>query len=152
MLLCVRTCPYQSWQNIAEGVISTLNLALQSVSLEHSAMAPEHERAVKGKSTLTDPRGVISKDPTLKAAIQDSMAAPMALVGRRFQSMKIKENSVKLGVPATEQMIDELFQHVSSINSSYGPYCERFIECKVITKISEKSLPLLSLCISDKEM
>ena len=30
MLICVRTCPYQSWTNIAE---STLNLALQNVSL-----------------------------------------------------------------------------------------------------------------------
>ena len=28
MLICVRTCPYQLWQNLAERVISTLNLAL----------------------------------------------------------------------------------------------------------------------------
>ena len=96
MLICVQTCPYRSWQNIAERVMSTLNLALQNVSLERSAMSPEHERAVKGKNTLTDLRGVISKDTALEAAIHDSMAAPMALVGRRFQCMKIKENSVKL--------------------------------------------------------
>ena len=51
------------------------------MSLERSSMPPEHERAVKGKNTLTDLRGAISKDPALEAAIQDSMAPPMALVG-----------------------------------------------------------------------
>ena len=25
-LVCIRTCPYQSWQNMAEKVMSTLNL------------------------------------------------------------------------------------------------------------------------------
>ena len=29
MLVCVRTCPYQSWTNVAERIMSTLNLALQ---------------------------------------------------------------------------------------------------------------------------
>ena len=31
MLVAVRTCPYQSWKNIAEGVILTLNLRLLNV-------------------------------------------------------------------------------------------------------------------------
>ena len=118
MLICVRTSPYQSWQNIAERVMSTLNLALQNVSLEHSPMSPEHERAVKGKNTLTDLRGAISKDPALEAAIQDSMAPPKALVGHRFQSIKIEESCVKLGVPATEQNIDEMSQHVLFVDLS----------------------------------
>ena len=30
--------PYQSWQNVAEWVISTLNLAVQNVSLARNAM------------------------------------------------------------------------------------------------------------------
>ena len=34
MLIAVRTCPYQSWVNPAERVMSVLNLALQNVSLE----------------------------------------------------------------------------------------------------------------------
>ena len=32
MLVCVWTCPYQSWQKVAERIMSTLNLALQNVS------------------------------------------------------------------------------------------------------------------------
>ena len=66
MLICVRTCPYQSWQNVDEQVMSTLNLALQNVSLERSAMASEYERAVKNKNTLTDLRKVINNDSALK--------------------------------------------------------------------------------------
>ena len=33
MLIAIPTCPYQSWTNLAERVMSTLNLALQNVSL-----------------------------------------------------------------------------------------------------------------------
>ena len=33
LLVAIRTCPYQSWHNLAERVMSTLNLALQNVSL-----------------------------------------------------------------------------------------------------------------------
>ena len=33
MLIAIRTCPYQSWSNLAERAMSTLNLALQNVSL-----------------------------------------------------------------------------------------------------------------------
>ena len=32
MLISVCTCPYQSWTNLAERVMSTLNLALQHVA------------------------------------------------------------------------------------------------------------------------
>lgn len=43
-LVCVRTCPYQSWQNLAERVMSTLNLALQNTSLCHKEMSAENEQ------------------------------------------------------------------------------------------------------------
>lgn len=38
MLICVQTCPYQSWTNVAERIMSTLNLPLQNVSLAYSSM------------------------------------------------------------------------------------------------------------------
>ena len=118
MLICVRTCPYQSWKNIAERVISTLNLALQNVSLERSAMTSEYGRAIKSKNTLTDLRKVINSDTGLKGAIEDSMAVPMTLIGQCFQAMKIKENYIKLGVPASECDMDEMLQQVLFIDPS----------------------------------
>lgn len=118
MLVCVRTCPYQSWQNIAERIMSTLNLALQNVSLERSTMRPEYERAVLHKNTLSDIRAEIAKHPELDEAVKDSMVAPMALIGRRFQRMKIKEKQIIVGVPATTEEIEEQFQHVRQFDPS----------------------------------
>ena len=46
MLIAVRTCPYQSWQNIAERIMSTLNLGLQNVALCRKAMPEEFEKMV----------------------------------------------------------------------------------------------------------
>ena len=50
---------------------------------ERSAKASEYERAVKNKNTLTDLR---KNDRELKEAIEDSMAAPMTLIGQCFQN------------------------------------------------------------------
>ena len=47
MLVCARTCPYQSWKNMAERIMSTLNLALQNVSLARTSMAHQYEELVK---------------------------------------------------------------------------------------------------------
>ena len=47
MLICDRTCPYQSWTNIAERIMSTLNLALENVSLARSSMPSYFEEIVK---------------------------------------------------------------------------------------------------------
>ena len=115
MLNCVRTCPYQSWQNLAEYVMSTLNLALQNVSLARSRTSPELEDFVKNKNTLSDVRDTISKNPNLTAALQDSMAAPPVTVAQRFLAMEVKGIGVKVGNPASTELMSELFSHVSFI-------------------------------------
>ena len=105
MLIHVRTCPYQSWQNVAERVMSTLNLALQNVSLSRSSMPAEFEALVSNKNTLADVRKEIKKKPELGDALRDAMVSPMVAVGGRFQAMKINDTPIKLGVPATVQEI-----------------------------------------------
>lgn len=87
MLVCVRTCPYQSWQNVAERMMSTLNLALQNVSLARTSMPDRFEELVKNKHTLTEIRECITKYPQLNDALRDSMAQPLITVGSRFHSM-----------------------------------------------------------------
>ena len=93
MLICVRTCPYQSWQNIAERIMSTLNLALQHVSLARTKMPDCFEQRVKGKSTLSEFRGAIKAYPELGGALRDSMSNPIITVGQRFQAMKVRQCS-----------------------------------------------------------
>ena len=126
MLVCVCTCPYQSWQNIAERVMSTLNFALQNVSLARSKMPEVFEALIHNKNTLQDVRTVIEQRPELSEAISDSIAPVKIALGQRFQSMKIKGEAIKLGVPATNAEMTELFSHSSFVDPN--------LECNKLTK------------------
>ena len=64
MLIAVRTCPYQSWTNPAERVMSILNLALQNVSLERKEMDEEAEKLMKNNSSSTRCNQKLSCDET----------------------------------------------------------------------------------------
>ena len=108
MLVYVRTCPYQSWQNVAERIMSTLNLAFQNVSLARMSMPDRFEQLVKNKHSLSEIRECITKYPEISDVLHGSAADNCC---RRFQSMKVKENPVRLGVPANEPQITEQFQH-----------------------------------------
>ena len=81
MLECVRMCvrPYQSWQNLTERVMSTLNLALQNVSVARSKMTDEFQRLISSLNTLTDVRRAIDKRPELGEALIDSLSPVMIL-------------------------------------------------------------------------
>ena len=63
MLVVARTCPYQSWQNIVERVMSTLNLALMNVSLARKKLPQDQERLIHNKKTLTEVREVTAHFP-----------------------------------------------------------------------------------------
>ena len=76
MLVSVRTCPYQSWTNLAERVMSTHNLALQNVALARKPMEKDFEEAVKSKNTLKDVHRAIEDHPGLHEALRDSMSLP----------------------------------------------------------------------------
>ena len=115
MLVCVRTCPYQSWQNIAERVMSTLNFDLQNVSLARSSMTEPFESLVRNKNTMQNIRDAIQKKSELGGAIRDSMVHTKIVLGDRFQSMKIKGMGIKLGLPAQDDDIDELFSQSTFI-------------------------------------
>ena len=63
MLVVARMCPYQSWQNIVERVMSTLNLALMNVSLARKKLPQDQERLIHNKNTLTEVREVTAHFP-----------------------------------------------------------------------------------------
>ena len=95
MLVCVSSCRYQSWQNMAEHIMSTLNLALQNVSLAHTSMAHQYEELVKNKNTLTDLREAITECPELHDCLRDSMSSPMTTIGCRFQGKALKDHPIR---------------------------------------------------------
>ena len=61
--------------------MSTLNLALQNVSLARSEMQPEFEAQV---NTLQEVQDAIKKAPTLNENLRDSMSRPIVQACSRF--------------------------------------------------------------------
>jgi hypothetical protein len=120
-LVCIRTCPYQSWQNIAERVMATLNLALQNVSLCRKQMSPGSEKLVQNKSTLKEIRGLLASHGDLKGELRDSVAAPMIALSTRIQSLTLKDVKFAVHSAASDEDIDEFFDHILFIE----PHLER---------------------------
>lgn len=90
--------------------MSVLNLALQNVSLSRIRMEDHSEAMVKNKNTLSDLRKIL-EDSELRHEYQASMDGPIKAVTGRFQAMKLKDESVVVGVPATDDDITDMVQH-----------------------------------------
>ena len=73
MLVVGRTCPYQSWQNIAERIMSTLNLALMNVSLARKELPQALELLIRNKKTMAEVRQMIATHPSMGESLQDPM-------------------------------------------------------------------------------
>ena len=73
MLVAMRTCPTQSWTNIAERVMSILNIALQHCATEREAMDAQFERILKAKNNMTNLREATSKNSALQNAFATNM-------------------------------------------------------------------------------
>ena len=114
-LLCVRTCPYQSWQNLAERVMSTLNLALQNVSLCRKEMSASSEQLIRNKSTLKDIHDVISRNENLCKELRDSISAPMIALSSRIQALTLKDEKFADHIPASDSEIGDFFEHIHFI-------------------------------------
>ena len=94
-LFCMQMCPYQSWTNPAERVMSTLNLALQNVSLMREKMSDPLERTIKYKNNISAIRSVVQDTPELEPALLKSTSPVVSLLGERFARMKLKGKSIK---------------------------------------------------------
>ena len=116
MLVCMQMCPYQSWTNPAERVMSTLNLALQNVSLMRARMDDEMENAIKYKNNLAAIRSEIEEKPGLKTAVQGSVSPVIDLLNKRFSRMKLKGNQIQICPAATEEDILDNFECVHFID------------------------------------
>lgn len=112
MIAAVRTCPYQIWTNLAERIMSTLNLALQNVPLSHKEMSSEAESRLMGKKTLAEVHKEINGDPTLTQEIVELLDQPILALTQRFRAMKLKDEPIQCGVAATAEAIQRTFERV----------------------------------------
>ena len=121
MLVCARTCPYQSWQNMAERVMSTLNLALMNVSLGRSALSEEYEKLLKSKSTMAEVRELISAKPVIRGQLLDSMQGVLCTLSERFSSMQLKGEQIQVVTPASEEEISASFDRIRFVDPNLTP-------------------------------
>ena len=90
MLVVSCTCPYQSWHNIAECIMSTLNLALMNIALARKELPEEFERLLCNKTTLTENREVAACYPGFSEALVDSMQQVICTLSNAFAVWKYK--------------------------------------------------------------
>ncbi len=122
MLVAVHTCPYQSWTNLTERVMSTLNLALQNVALARKPMEEDFEQLLKSKTNLKEVRKATEGNPGLGDALMDSMSSPITLLCDRFRAMKLKDEPIAVGFPASEKEMQVTLEHL------------RFIEPNIVSE------------------
>ena len=107
-----------SLSELDQRVMSTLNLALQNVSLMCDSMSEPLERAIKYKNTIGAIRSVVEDKPELEPALLQSTSAVISLLEERFASMKLKEKAIKICPAATTDDIVDNFDVVHFIDSS----------------------------------
>ena len=86
MFVVCRTSPYQSWQNIAERIMSTLNLALMNVSLARKELLQVLEPLIRSKKTMADVHQEIGTNPLLGEALQDAMQTVLCTCQQAWKS------------------------------------------------------------------
>ena len=118
MLQAVRTPPYNSWKNPVERVNCILNLGLQSVGLMRSAMDEANEKKMKGSSTMKAIRCIAESDPQFKEAFADSMASVKVLISEVFQRLKLKDDPIKVFLPAKESEIENVWKNILSVDNT----------------------------------
>ena len=118
ILICMQMCPYQSWTNPAERVMSTLNLALQNVSLMRHKMDDDMERAIKHKNNISAIREAIEEVTGLGEAVQDSSSPVITLLNERFSRMKLKEYPIIPRPAASQDDVTDCFESVHFIDGS----------------------------------
>ena len=112
ILIALSTCPYQSWTNPAERVMSVLNLALQNTSLQREEMSSDLEILVKNKNSMKAVRAEIEAHPSLGDGINHAVQPVIDFLDHRFQQLKLKDRYFKSGHVATQPEIDEMFDEV----------------------------------------
>ena len=118
MLVVSRTCPYQSWQNIAERVMSTLNLALMNIALARKEVPEEFERLLRNKNTLAEVREVVARHPGFSEALLDSLQQVLCTLSQRFSSMEVKGEPVKVTQACTGVDMKQFWEQIFEIQPS----------------------------------
>ena len=109
MYVACRTAPCQSFRNPAERVMSTLNLALQNVSLQREAVPDESvEQRIGNLSTLKKLRAAAAKNDAFKHAVQQTTQNVLKKLECRFERLTYTGHNIIVSQPADSNDINNI--------------------------------------------
>jgi hypothetical protein len=117
VLLAARCCPSRSYTNPAERWHSVMNLALQSVALERSEMAPHFERIMQRCDTMKAMREAGLKTNKFSEAVTESLSNVMQKLSGLFGRLALKGRPCIIGEPASDQLMDEIWDALEKIDT-----------------------------------
>ncbi|PKY33662.1 hypothetical protein RhiirB3_452741, partial [Rhizophagus irregularis] len=118
MFIAVRTAPHHSWTNLAERIMSILNLGLQNVSIMRNTMSDESEALFDKADTLDEIRNKASKNSNLEKELRDCIKDVQNLLHNRSERLVLKNQYFKCYNAANKHDINSLFQVDSSLTCS----------------------------------
>lgn len=116
MLVAGITAPGGSWINPAERVMALLNIGLNGVALAREKMVDDIEKLISNCNSMSDLRDCISRHPTAKPALTESLKPVIDTVNDRFARLKLKDNSFVVSTKATDEEIRQSVDELKSID------------------------------------
>ena len=120
-LCAVRTPPYHSWKNPAERIMSILNCALQSVGLMRTST--DKEELLKKCGNTTEIRKLAEDNVSVKESIQDSLQAPMSMLGGLIMNLKLKEDQFSIFQASKSDDMENLWANILKIDPTMTRQC-----------------------------
>ena len=115
-LIAVRTCPYQSYKNPVERVMSLVNLALQSVGMMRAQMPDDMERLIKSANSMKTVREAADKASGLKDALLQSVQPTKDLLCEFLQRVPLHGKKFKSQPAASDDEIAKLVEELRDID------------------------------------
>lgn len=117
-VLAMRTAPHQSYRNWVERIMSTLNLALQTIAIERRKMSDQMEHIIKSLNTMVSIRKAADKNDSFKTALTDSLEPVKSSLNSLFERLSLKQKNFMIGSPASENLMEELWQALRDLDDT----------------------------------
>lgn len=117
-VLAMRTAPHQSYRNWVERIMSSLNLALQTIAIERRKMSDQMEHIIKSLNTMVSIRKAADKNDSFKTALTDSLEPVKSSLNSLFERLSLKQKNFMIGSPASDNLIEEMWQALRDLDDT----------------------------------
>ena len=131
MLVSVQTPPHHSWKNLAERVMSNLNLGLQGVGVMRDEMATL-EPTIKSANNIKATRNLAKKEENLKEEVIDCIQPAKVLLESMFSRLQLKGQNFKVFSASTEEEMTAIANQLMKIDDEFS--------CDVLLDTSKPAL------------